>query len=97
MSFALIAFGVGFVTGLRTLTAFTIASWAARLGRLSLQGSWLAFLGYAATPWIMSLAALGELVNDKLPKLLVARRRHSSRHVFCSAPPLARQSGLQTE
>ena len=68
MSFPLIAFGVGFVTGLRTLTAFTIASWAARLGRLSLQGSWLAFLGYAATPWIMSLAALGELVNDKLPK-----------------------------
>ena len=68
MGFALIAFGVGFVSGLRTLTAFTIASWAARLGRLSLQGSWLAFVGYAATPWIMSLAALGELVNDKLPK-----------------------------
>jgi uncharacterized membrane protein len=68
MRFALIAFGVGVVSGLRTLTAFTIASWAARLGRLPLQGSWLAFLGYAATPWIMSLAAMGELVNDKLPK-----------------------------
>ena len=39
MNFALIAFGVGFVSGLRTLTPFTIASWAARLGRLSLQGA----------------------------------------------------------
>jgi uncharacterized membrane protein len=27
----------------------------------------LAFLDYAATPWIMSVAALSELVNDKLP------------------------------
>jgi uncharacterized membrane protein len=68
MSFVLVAFGLGFVSGLRALTALTIASWAARLGRLSLTGSWLAFLGYAATPWILSVAALGELVNDKLPK-----------------------------
>jgi len=68
MSFALVAFGVGFVSGLRTLTAFTVASWAARLGRLSLGRSWMAFLGYVATPWIMSVAAVGELVNDKLPK-----------------------------
>ena len=68
MSFVLVAFGLGFVSGLRTLTALTISSWAARYGRLSLTGSWLAFLGYAATPWIMSLAALGELVNDKLPR-----------------------------
>ena len=68
MSFALVAFGVGFVSGLRTLTAFAIASWAARVGRLPLGGSWLAFLGYLATPWIASVAAVGELVNDKLPK-----------------------------
>jgi uncharacterized membrane protein len=68
MSFVLVAFGLGFVSGLRALTAFTITSWAARLGRLSLAGSWLAFLAYPATPWILTLAALGELVNDKLPK-----------------------------
>ena len=68
MSFVLVAFGLGFVSGLRALTALTITSWAARLGRISLGGSWLAFLGYAATPWILTVAALGELVNDKLPK-----------------------------
>jgi uncharacterized membrane protein len=68
MSFVLVAFGLGLVTGLRTLTALTITSWAARLGHLRLEGSWLAFLGYAATPWILSLAALAELVNDKLPR-----------------------------
>lgn len=68
MSFVLIAFGLGFVSGLRALTAITVTCWATRLGRLSLGGSWLAFLGYAATPWIFSLAALGEIINDKLPK-----------------------------
>ena len=68
MSFVLIAFGLGFVSGLRALTAIAVTSWAVRMGRLSLAGSWLAFLGYAATPWIFSLAALGEMVNDKLPK-----------------------------
>ncbi len=67
MNIVLIAFGLGFVSGLRALTALTVTSWAARMGRLSLAGSWLAFLGYAATPWIMSLLALAEMVNDKLP------------------------------
>jgi len=28
----------------------------------------MAFLGYSASPYILSLFALGELVNDKLPK-----------------------------
>jgi len=68
MIFVLVAFGLGFVSGLRALTAVTVTSWAVRLGSLSLVGSWLAFLGYAATPWILSLAAVGEIVNDKLPK-----------------------------
>src|SRR5262249_52322912 len=43
-------------------------SWAARLGWLHLENTGLAFLGYAATPYIMTLLAIGELVNDKLPK-----------------------------
>ena len=42
-------------------------SWAAWLGRLSLSGTWLAFLGYAWTPWILTLLAIGELVTDQLP------------------------------
>jgi uncharacterized membrane protein len=67
MSILIFAFLIGIVAGLRALTAPTVVSWAAKLKVLSLGGSWLAFLGYAWTPWILTVAALGELVNDKLP------------------------------
>src|SRR5262245_52805126 len=49
------------------MTAPTAISWAAWSGRLALEGSWLAFLGYSWTPWIFTLLALGEFVNDQLP------------------------------
>jgi uncharacterized membrane protein len=42
-------------------------SWGARLGRLSLGSTSLAFLGYAYTPWIFSILAIGELITDQLP------------------------------
>jgi uncharacterized membrane protein len=67
MVFAL-AFLIGLVAGLRAMTAPAVVSWAARAGWLNLQGTPLAFLGTAVTPWIFTLAALGEIVNDKLPK-----------------------------
>ncbi len=63
----LLALVIGIVAGLRAMAAPAAIAWAARLGRLDLHASWLAFLGYRWTPWIFSLAALGELVNDKLP------------------------------
>jgi len=63
----LLAFVIGIVAGLRALTAPAAISWAARLGRLSLAGTWLAFLGYAWTPWILTVLAVGELVTDQLP------------------------------
>jgi uncharacterized membrane protein len=63
-----LAFLIGLVAGLRAMTAPFAVSWAARLGWLNLQGTPLAFLGAAVTPWIFTVAALGELVNDKLPK-----------------------------
>jgi uncharacterized membrane protein len=49
------------------MTAPAAVSWAAHLGRLHLDATWLAFLGYAWTPWILSLLALGELIGDQLP------------------------------
>jgi uncharacterized membrane protein len=58
---------IGIVAGLRAVLAPAAIAWAARLGWLDLQGSWLAFLGYRWTPWVLSLLALGEIVNDKLP------------------------------
>jgi uncharacterized membrane protein len=58
---------IGIIAGLRTMTAPTAISWAAWSGRLALEGSWLAFLGYSWTPWIFTLLALGEFVGDQLP------------------------------
>ena len=63
-----LAFLIGVIAGLRALTAPAAVSWAARLGWLHLENTPLAFLGFAATPYIFSLLAIGELINDKLPK-----------------------------
>jgi len=61
------AFLIGVVAGLRSMTAPAVVSLAARFGHLSLTGSWLAFLGYRWTPWILLIVALLELTADKLP------------------------------
>jgi uncharacterized membrane protein len=53
--------------GLRSFIAPAAISIAARWGDLDLTHSWLAFFAYAWTPWLLSGAALGELINDKLP------------------------------
>jgi uncharacterized membrane protein len=63
-----VAFLIGIVAGLRALTPVAVVSWAAHLGRLPLGDTWLAFLGSTASPYICSLLAIGELINDKLPK-----------------------------
>ena len=63
----LLAFLIGIVAGMRAMTAPAAIAWAARLGKLSLSGTWLAFLGYAWTPWIVTLLAAVELVTDQLP------------------------------
>jgi hypothetical protein len=47
-----LAFAIGVVAGLRSLTAPMVVSWAARLSWLDLQNTWAAFLGYAATPYL---------------------------------------------
>jgi uncharacterized membrane protein len=58
---------IGVVSGLRTMTAPAAVSWAARLGWLNVAPTALAFLGYAFTPWVLTVLALGELVVDQLP------------------------------
>ena len=62
------AFLIGTAFGLRALIGIAAVSWAARYGILRLDHTWLAFLGHAFTPYILTLIAIGELVNDKLPK-----------------------------
>jgi len=61
-------FLIGVTAGLRSLTAPAVVSWAARIGWIDVSNTWLAFLGYAATPYVLSVLALAELVADKLPK-----------------------------
>jgi uncharacterized membrane protein len=63
----LLSLFIGVVAGLRALSAPAAISWAARLGWLNLSQTAVAFLGYAFTPWILTVLALGELVSDKLP------------------------------
>jgi uncharacterized membrane protein len=58
---------IGIVSGLRAITAPAAVSWAARLGWLNLAPTGLAFLGYAFTPWVLTVLALVELVTDQLP------------------------------
>ena len=67
MAILILAILIGTIAGLRSMTAPAVASWAARLGWLHVNSSWLAFLGYSWTPWIFSFAAIGELIVDKLP------------------------------
>jgi uncharacterized membrane protein len=63
-----LAFLIGVVAGLRALTAPAVVSWAARFGWVHLENTWLAFLDAAVTPYVASVLAVGELINDKLPK-----------------------------
>ena len=62
------AFVLGVACGLRAVVGFAAVSWAARRQQLPLEGTWLSFLGFRLTPYITSLLAFGEMINDKLPK-----------------------------
>src|ERR1700683_5598904 len=68
MPIYVLAFLIGAIAGLRALTPLAAVSWAARWGWLHPENTWLAFLGFAATPYVVSVLAIGELINDKLPK-----------------------------
>jgi uncharacterized membrane protein len=63
----LLALLIGVVAGLRAMMAPAVVSWAAHLGAIDLGGTWLAFLGNAWVPWVLTALAVGELVTDQLP------------------------------
>src|SRR5262245_48823690 len=62
-----LAFAIGVVAGLRSLTAPAAVAWAARAGWLHLADTPLGFLGSTAAAYLLTALALGELVGDKLP------------------------------
>ena len=63
-----LAFGIGVVAGLRALTAPAVVCWAAHLQWIDLQHTHLAFMASIIALIIFTLAAVAEIVNDKLPK-----------------------------
>jgi uncharacterized membrane protein len=63
----LLAFFIGVIAGLRTMTAPAVVAWAANRHWLNLDNSLLAFMGSTAAVAVFTLLALGELVVDKLP------------------------------
>jgi uncharacterized membrane protein len=68
LSILILAFLIGIISGLRAIMGVAIASWGAGLGWFSLAGTPLNFMSSAITRWIFTLAEIGELINDKLPK-----------------------------
>ena len=67
MPIYLLALLIGVVAGLRTMTAPAAVAWMTYLGRLNLDGTWLAFFGNVWARWILTALALVELVVDQLP------------------------------
>ena len=63
----LLAFLIGVIDGLRSMTAPAIVAWAAHRGWLNLLNSSLSFMGSTPAVAFFTLGALGELVVDKLP------------------------------
>lgn len=62
-----LAFLIGVVAGLRTMTAPACVAWAASRNWLNLVNSPLAFMGSTVAVAIFTVLAVGELVVDKLP------------------------------
>ena len=67
----LLALLIGVVAGLRSLTAPAVVAWAAYpavLGWIDLHGTWAGWMASIITVIIFTVLAVGELINDKLPK-----------------------------
>jgi uncharacterized membrane protein len=77
MALYVLALLIGIIAGLRTMTAPAAVSWAAHLGWLPLENTPLAFLGFAVTPYIITVLAIGELIPTSY-------RRHPAARCRCS-------------
>jgi uncharacterized membrane protein len=63
----LLAFLIGVVSGLRSLTAPAVVAWAAHLGWIHLDQTILRFMDSTAAIAVFTLLALVELIADQLP------------------------------
>lgn len=62
-----LAFALGILSGLRSMTPPTVVAWAAHFGWLHLDATPLAFLQTPVARYVLLAAMLGELITDKLP------------------------------
>ena len=62
-----LAFLIGVVSGLRSLTAPAVVAWAAHLNWINLHNTPLSFMGSTVAVVIFTALAIAELVADKLP------------------------------
>jgi uncharacterized membrane protein len=67
MTVLVLAFLIGVVAGLRTMTALAAVSWAAQIARVPLAVTWLAFLAPRSAALGLSFLAIVELITDQLP------------------------------
>ena len=63
----LLAFLIGVIAGLRSMTAPAVVAWAANRHWLNLYNSPVASMGSTAAVALFTVLAFGELVADKLP------------------------------
>jgi uncharacterized membrane protein len=62
-----LAFALGIIAGLRSMTAPAAVAWATHFGWLHLEATPLAFLGSAAARYVLLALMVAELAADKLP------------------------------
>ena len=68
ISFALLlAFAIGMVAGLRSMTAPAVTAWAAFSHHLNVAGTLFGFMASRVTLIVFVVFAVGELIADKLP------------------------------
>ncbi len=67
MTVILFCFLIGCVAGLRALTAPAVVCWGARLGWLRFADTSFAWVDHTITLALFTLAAIAEIINDKLP------------------------------
>ena len=58
---------LGVSTGLRSFTPLAAAAWFAYRGELPVKGTWAAWIAHPAAVGLLTAAAVGEYVGDKLP------------------------------
>jgi len=62
-----LAFAIGIVAGMRSMTAPAVTAWAVYSHHLNVAGTLLGFMGSRVTLIVFGVFAVGEVVADKLP------------------------------